>query len=257
MSLGESLFDRMRTKKHHGSPDSEAPEYIKKHIEETRIRQKYLVKLSRALMQYGAPTHRLEQHMSMCAKVLSVKAQFLYMPGCMIMSFDDPKSHAADVRLVKAAAGVDLGKLRDVHQVYKDVGHDVIGVGAAAEKLDAIESKESRFNKFWLVLAHGLASLAVGPFAFMARPVDLAPAFVLGCGMGLLKVWWVPKTELYSCVFEVSATILLSFASRGLGSIHTTGTLQDGEGHLFCFSALAQSSIALILPGYSVCENCP
>ena len=45
-------------------------------------------------------------------------------------------------------------------------------------------------------------------------------------------------------MFEVSAAVLTSFLARAFGSIR--------GGQLFCFSALAQSAIALILPGYLV-----
>ncbi|KAG9908369.1 DUF1212-domain-containing protein, partial [Aureobasidium melanogenum] len=51
---------------------------ITKHIKENLARQKYLLKLCRALMTYGAPTHRLETYMRMSARVLEVDAQFLY-----------------------------------------------------------------------------------------------------------------------------------------------------------------------------------
>ena len=84
----------------------------------------------------------------------------------------------------------------------------------------------------------------VGPFAFNARFIDLGPAFVLGLIMGVFRVWWATRADLYACVFEVCAVVLTSFLSRLLGS------LKGGE--LFCFSALAQSSVALILPGYPV-----
>lgn len=53
-----------------------------------------------------------------------------------------------------------------------------------------------------------------------------------------------PKSDLYSNVFEISAAVLTSFLARAFGSIR--------GGNLFCFSALAQCSIALILPGYMV-----
>jgi uncharacterized membrane protein YjjB (DUF3815 family) len=53
-----------------------------------------------------------------------------------------------------------------------------------------------------------------------------------------------PKSDLYRNVFEISAAVLTSFLARAFGSIRS--------GSLFCFSALAQSSIALILPGYMV-----
>lgn len=108
------------------SNDTEAL-IVKKHIEETRSRQLYLLKLSRALMVYGAPTHRLEEYMKMSARALQTEAQFLYLPGCMIISFDDSQTHTTEVKLVRHNGGMDLGKLRDVHDVYKEVVHDHIG----------------------------------------------------------------------------------------------------------------------------------
>jgi hypothetical protein len=92
---------------------------ITKHIGETIARQKYLTKICKALMQYGAPTHRLEEYMRMSARVLETDAQFLYIPGAMIMSFEDRDTHTSEVKLVKVAQGLDLGKLRDVHEIYK------------------------------------------------------------------------------------------------------------------------------------------
>lgn len=94
---------------------------ITAHIAETISRQKYLLKLCKALMQYGAPTHRLEEYMTMSARVLETEAQFLYIPGAMIVSFEDRVTHTSEVKLVKVAQGLDLGKLRDVHEIYKEV----------------------------------------------------------------------------------------------------------------------------------------
>jgi hypothetical protein len=95
-----------------------------------------------------------------------------------------------------------------------------------------------------LVFVYGLASATVGPFAFEARPIDMPVAFVLGSLLGVLQLILAPKSDLYSNVFEISAAVLTSFVARAVGSIN--------GGRLFCFSALAQSSIALILPGYTV-----
>ncbi|CRK26216.1 hypothetical protein BN1723_013799 [Verticillium longisporum] len=59
-----------------------------------------------------------------------------------------------------------------------------------------------------------------------------------------LQLIVAPNNELYANVFEITAAIITSFLARAFGSIR--------GGQLFCFSALAQSSIALILPGYMV-----
>lgn len=217
---------------------------ITNHIAETIARQKYLIGLCRALMEYGAPTHRLEEYMRMSARVLETDAQFLYIPGSMIMSFEDRDTHTSEVKLVKVAQGLDLGKLRDVHEVYKEVVHDKLGVEEATGRLKEIMRKKDKFNRPFRIFVYGLAAVCVGPFAFGARLIDLPIAFILGAILGVLQLYVAPSSDLYANVFEIAAAVITSFLARAFGSIK--------GGDLFCFSALAQSSIALILPGYTV-----
>lgn len=214
------------------------------HIAGILARHKYLLKLCRALMMYGAPTHRLEEYMTMSARVLEIEGQFLYLPSCMIISFDDSTTHTAEVKLVRVPQGVDLGRLRDIHNIYKDVVHDKVGVEDATSRLDVVMERKPKFSIWFRVFMYGIASVCVAPFAFEGRFIDLPFAFLLGCLVGLLQLVLAPSNDLYANVFEVSAAVATSFIARGVGSIR--------GGQLFCFSALAQSSIALILPGYMV-----
>ncbi|KAF4618401.1 hypothetical protein G7Y89_g14902 [Cudoniella acicularis] len=241
----EKLFDSAK-QKFSGKPRLEDEIRITVHIAEILSRQKYLMKLCRALMDYGAPTHRLEEYMKMSSRVLEIEGQFLYIPGCMIISFDDAETHTTQVKLVKGsvAVGVDLGKLKDTHEVYKEVVHDVIGVEEATQRLETIMRSKQKHNPWLRVVMYGFASATVGPFAFEARLIDLPIIFILGCLLGFLQLIVAPRSELYSNVFEISAAVLTTFLSRAFGSLR--------GGDLFCFSALAQSSIALILPGYLV-----
>lgn len=220
---------------------------IRIHIAETISRQKYLLLLCRALMQYGAPTHRLEEYMRMSSRVLEIEAQYLYIPGSMIISFDDESTHTTEVKLVRVNQGLDLGKLRDTHEVYKEVVHDRIGVEEAKKRLEEVMAKHVKHSKWVLIPVYGFASAYVGPFAFGARPIDLPVAFLLGCILGVLQLFVAPQSDLYANVFEISASVITSFLARAFGSIKYS----DGT-HIFCFSALAQSAIALILPGYLV-----
>ncbi|KAL8698946.1 MAG: hypothetical protein Q9201_006292 [Fulgogasparrea decipioides] len=229
--------------RHKGSKQDESI-HIQVHIAETMTRQAYLMKMCKALMNYGAPTHRLEEQMRMSARVLEIEGQFLYIPGCMIISFDDSRTHTTEVKIVRTNQAIDLGKLREVHEIYKETLHDLIGVEEAMERLDRILQRKQQYHRWLLVPVYGLASACVGPFAFGARPIDLPIAFLLGCCLGIMQLIVAPKSELYSNIFEVTAAVLTSFLARAFGSIR--------NGELFCFSALAQSSIALILPGYTV-----
>ncbi|KAI1960209.1 hypothetical protein LOZ58_003928 [Ophidiomyces ophidiicola] len=158
-------------------------------------------------------------------------------------------THTTELKLLRYPQGVDLGRLADVHQVYKEIVHNIIGVEEATQKLDDIMNRNDQFNKWWLIFLYGCASATVGPFAFGAGVQDMPVAFLLGCVMGALNYLVVPRFPLNSNVFELTAALATSFLARALGSIPAP----TGESRrLFCFPAVAQSAIALILPGYIV-----
>lgn len=188
----------------------------------------------------------------MTARVLDVDSQFLYVPGCMIMSFDDSSTRTTEVKLVRVVQGVDLGRLADTHNVYKNVIHDMIGIEEAGNELEELMAKKPRFNRYFIVLIYGLATAMVGPFAFDARPIDMPIIFFNGCLLGCMQHILAPRSVLYSNVFEVTAAVLTSFLARAFGSIRSSAFTNGSNDYIFCFSAIAQSSIALILPGYTV-----
>lgn len=216
---------------------------IKIHVANILKRQQYIIKMCRALMLFGAPTHRLEEYLATTAKVLEINANFLYIPGCMIISFDDVLTHTAEVKMVRSAQGVNLGKLKDTHEIYKEVLHDVISLDEALTRLDEVINAKDRHPVWLTVIMYGLASAAVSVF-FKARLIDMPIILAMGCLLGILQLVIAPLSKTYSTVFEITATILMSFLARAFGSIN--------NGNTFCFSAIAQSAIAMILPGWLV-----
>lgn len=229
-------------------------DHIAARIASIITRQRYLMTLCRAMMRFGAPSHRLEEYMSLTAQVLDLHAQFLYLPGTMIMSFDDLATRTTEVKLVRVAQGVDLARLEDTQNIYKNLVHDKITVDEAITELDDVINRPAKYPTWLVVLCYGFASVAVGPFAFEARPIDMPITFFLGCLLGILQLVFSPRSSLYSNVFEVLATILTSFLARAFGSIRN-GVVDGAQQYYFCFSSMAQSSIALILPGFLVLSS--
>lgn len=253
--MKKSVASKRRRMMGMGKKDKkEINDHIAARIASIITRQRYLMTLCRAMMRFGAPSHRLEEYMSMTAQVLDIHAQFLYLPGTMIMSFDDLATRTTEVKLVRVAQGVDLARLEDTQNIYKNLVHEKITVDEAIEELDKVISRPPKYPKWLVVICYGLASVAVGPFAFEARPIDMPITFFLGCLLGLLQLVFSPRSSLYSNVFEVLATIITSFLARAFGSIPSriVGGTQE---YYFCFSAMAQSSIALILPGFLVLSS--
>ena len=214
------------------------------HIADILQRQRFIMNMCRALMLFGAPTHRLEEYMVMTSRVLEIDGQFIYFPGCMLISFGDAATRTSEVHLVRCAQGINLSKLADTHKIYKSVIHDLIGVEDASKKLDDLLKSKSRYPPWLCVFFYGLGSLAVTPFAFEGGWLDLPISFGVGLCVGYLQFYVSSISNLYSSVFEVSAAIVVAFIARGIGSIK--------GGKLFCFLAIAQGSLAIILPGYII-----
>ncbi|CAN6641353.1 hypothetical protein TRVA0_018S02212 [Trichomonascus vanleenenianus] len=216
------------------------------HIADVLQRQRFLLRLCRALMLFGAPTHRLEEYMKMTSRVLEIDGQYLYIPGCMIVSFGDATTHTSEMQLVRCVQGLNLAKLHNVHQIYKEVVHDIINVEEASGRIDKLLACKNYYPNWLCVIFFGLASAMVTPFAFKGWWTDMPISFLLGGAVGVLQVIIAPRSDLYNNVFEVTSSIVVSFIGRAFGSIGKPGE------HTFCFSGIAQGSLALILPGYMV-----
>ncbi|RMZ68716.1 DUF1212 domain membrane Prm10 [Pyrenophora seminiperda CCB06] len=243
MDLGHELAGlRMRARPDMGNRSiSEEEIRINIHPAGTLARKNYILKLCKALMRYGAPTHRLEEYLDMSAHILEIEACFQYSPGCMMVTFQDRSAHTSEVEYVKTDQGVHLEKLEDAHTIYEDILNDKISVEEGTARLEDIFARGSNFNEWRMVPMYGLASMTVAPFAFHARFIDLPYCFLLGCLVRLLQL--VAPENGYT---DIGATLITCFIARALGSMRHEG------GEIFCHSAIAQSSIALILPGFKL-----
>ncbi|SCU86038.1 LADA_0D11826g1_1 [Lachancea dasiensis] len=213
------------------------------HIAALLQRQRFILRMCRALMLYGAPTHRLEEYMVMTSRVLEIDGQFLYVPGCMVVSFGDATTRTSEVQLVRCAQGLNLWKLHQVHAVYKRVIHDLMSAEEANVAIDRIMADANLYPVWVCVFLYGFCSAMVTPFAFGGDWINLAVSFIIGSCVGCLQFVVSQRSSLYSNVFEVTASIVVSFCSRALGSIPNSN---------ICFGAAAQGSLALILPGYII-----
>lgn len=214
------------------------------HIADLLARQRFILLLCKAFMLFGAPTHRLEEYMAMTASVLEVDGSFVYFPGTMIVSFGDVAMRTSEMRLVRCNQGLDLSKLDEVHDVYKGVVHDRLGVEDGCRVLNEVISKKPKFNKWVCTFYYAFCSACVCTWGFGGSWIDIPISFGVGAVIGFLQFVVCPINTLYSSVFEVTSSIVASFIARAIGSIN--------GGNTFCYASIVQSSLALILPGYII-----
>jgi uncharacterized membrane protein YjjP (DUF1212 family) len=214
-------------------------------------RRRYITKLCKAVLVYGCPTHRIVPYLQMAARALDMEIYVLYIPDNIIIAFDSQDDcetkgvyNPTEVKLIQGG-GTHVGKMLDAHEVYKHVLHGRMSATEGILRLDDIARRNDSHNMWFMFMIFGFAAVGIAPFAYRARFIDLPVAFITGSLLGVMQLKFVPSHPLYALMFEVSAAILMSFLGRMLGSIKGV----DGS-RLFCYSALTQCSINLLMPGY-------
>ncbi|TIB74712.1 hypothetical protein E3Q24_00415 [Wallemia mellicola] len=214
--------------------------YITMHVATVLHRQEFLLKLSRALMMFGAPSHRLEAQIQACARVLDIPLQVVYLPGLMLFSFGDVESHTSETKFLKQSSTLDLRKLLATHQLYWRVTHDEMSVSDASKDLDFLMTQKDSFSVLSNIVIAGFCSAFITPFAFNGSLIDACLAAPLG--MFLVAVQQIAvKNDLFTNIFEISMAAMNSFLAASLAQTHKV-----------CYSAVASGSVVLILPGYII-----
>ncbi|PWN96370.1 DUF1212-domain-containing protein [Tilletiopsis washingtonensis] len=204
-------------------------------------RQKFILKLAKALMLFGAPSHRIESQLNATANVLEVDAQFIHFPGLVIASFGDVDKHTSETHFVKSKSDLALGPLHDVHIVYRRVVHDEIGVEEGTEELNRLLRAEACWSEWSRIGFAAIRCWLMAPMSFGGSFIDAFVAAAFGAMLTFLQLRVTRKNAMYSNVFEISTAIMISFVARGLS---TTG--------LFCYQSIASSGLILVLPGYII-----
>lgn len=255
LSVEEEAKREWQRKLRRRKPKSKKQEiFITLHVAAILQRQEFIMKFSRALMMFGAPTHRIELQIQRTASVLEVNCRCVYLPNLLILSFGDESTHTSETRIIKQASSVDLTKLTDMHTIYWNVIHDKVGVEQASKQLDTLMRRRPLMGRWQQVVIAGLASafISVGSWGFAGGFLDAVAACVLGGFMAFCQ--FTITSEVYSSVFEIVFAIINSFVAMAL---HHIGSYHDENGksqygRYFCYGPVVGGSIVLILPGFIV-----
>ncbi|KAK4049356.1 pheromone-regulated protein prm10 [Microbotryomycetes sp. JL221] len=214
--------------------------HITRHVAAVLSRQDFILKLGRALMMFGAPTHRLEAQLQATAKVLDLQMQCIYLPNALLISFGDDMTHTSELRVMKQAQGLDLDKIRDTFKIYNKVVRDKVGVDEASSQLDQLFTAPPKYRLWQHLVIGGVASAAIMPSAFYGSFVDCLAAMPLGALLVLVQVV-ASRNDLYSSLFEIVIACINAILAGALA-----------RSRILCFSSIASGSVVLILPGFIV-----
>ncbi|KAG0271142.1 hypothetical protein BGZ95_001095 [Linnemannia exigua] len=207
---------------------------IQHDIAEILTRQSFLIMIAKALILYGAPSHRIEETCALLARRMDVDASFALLPGLMTISFSDPETHTSDTRHLRCTQGMDMYKLSKVYKIAWGVLHGK-GIEEANRALESV-TIEPGYYPVWVTVMSWMTTAAfVAPLAFNGSWLDTALAGLCGLLVGILGLV-AAKFPVYGNVFEVTSSILVGFIARSFGD-------------RVCFAAVSLAGVVVLLPG--------
>ncbi|KAI7823191.1 hypothetical protein BC939DRAFT_397429 [Gamsiella multidivaricata] len=213
---------------------------IQRDIAEILTRQSFLIMIAKALILYGAPSHRIEETCALLARKMDVDASFALLPGLMTISFSDPETHTSDTRHLRCTQGMDMYKLSKVYTIAWGVLHGE-GIEEANKKLEKVTIEPGYYPVWVTVMSWMFAAAFVAPLAFNGSWLDTVLAGFCGLLVGLLGVV-AAKFPVYGNVFEVTSSILVGFIAKAFGD-------------RVCFSAVALAGVVVLLPGLLLTQS--
>ncbi len=199
----------------------------------------FVLKLARALHQYGSAAHRLEDVVDHVAQKLGLQAQVFSQPTSIFTSFG-PQSSQRTFMLRVNPGEVNLGKLSDVDDVVRDVLHGGLSPREGSERLDRVTITELRYGTAANVLSFGVIS-AASALLLGGGIEELCIASVIGLITGLLSLIAHRSKRfgrVFTAVAALVAAMLASAATQLVGAYSVpTATL---------------AGIIALLPGFTL-----
>lgn len=205
--------------------------------ESSRIR--FLTMLGRALHSYGIPSDRLEEALTVAARRLDVRAEFLSTPTSLTAAYGEPGEQR--VELVRVHPGeLQLDKLVELDETVEALYAGDIDLVEADRRLTGIDSAPARYGPVLSTLAFAVTAAAASRF-FGGGWREMAVALAVGLVGGIVGSL-AARAEALARVQVLLFSTFAAFAVAGL--TRWTGPLAIGE--------IILGSLIILLPGLTV-----
>lgn len=148
--------------------------------------KKFLLKLAHALMQFGAPMHKIDEQLSAAAEFFGLEAQFILLNTVIIAVFRGSNGSPSQTHFIQRSQGLSLAQLRKTHVIYNSVVHDEISAIEGTYQLTYIMNASESIGHFWKVVFAFLAGASICPVGFSGSVAD---SLVAGSLSGILQ--WI------------------------------------------------------------------
>ena len=176
----------------------------------------FVLRLGRALHNYGYAAHLLEESLELAARRLNLIGQFFSTPTSIFAAFG--RQTEQHTHLIRVEPGeVDLGKLAALHDVTGAVLRERMSPGQGSQAIDDIVSARSSYGPVISTVAFGLTSGGASVF-LGGGASEGAVATGIGIVIGLAALVLV-RTPAVARIFEPVAAFLASLIAASAAAV--------------------------------------
>ncbi|MCE2572923.1 threonine/serine ThrE exporter family protein [Motilimonas eburnea] len=134
------------------------------------IKCRFIIKLGKALHQFGTPAYRLEAHLKSVSETMGLQGSFLVTPTSLTFVLWQPTENPDDqpiesTHIVRVKPGeIDLGSLARTNDLVQQVQTTDMNLTQALIRLKEIQNKPNPYHQFWVALAYAASG---GAFAML------------------------------------------------------------------------------------------
>ena len=133
----------------------------------------FILKLAHALMQFGAPMHKIDEQLLACADFFQIEALFVMLNTVIIVIFKHDPDSPAQTHFIQRPQGLSLAQLRQTHAVYTQVVEkQTLTAIDGIQQLDMIMQHPHAYGYLWKLIFAFTAGGAIAPMGFSGSIAD-------------------------------------------------------------------------------------
>ncbi|KAJ3067298.1 hypothetical protein HDU98_009520 [Podochytrium sp. JEL0797] len=212
-------------------------------VEDENMKRNFILKLSRTFFMYGAPSHRLEHHLTAVSKSLDVEAQFFILPNLVMISFGG-EGYNSTTHFIKQTSSQNMSKLAQVNALCLTMTNRLIDIHNAVDLLDGIRAAKE--NPWWVsLLTFPVSSFCFALMMFQTSWIEATVAGGLGVIVGALSVFG-GQNSIFGFMPELLGSTIAAFIASALQApLHARGICFD-------YLPVTLASLVIFLPGMSL-----
>jgi uncharacterized membrane protein YjjP (DUF1212 family) len=171
-------------------------------------RREFILKLAKALLSYGAPSHRIESQLAMVSTILEARVSFVHIPSVIMVSLGDGGTKTMQTHFVRANSRIALSNLEQVHAITREVCRDKIACDTGTELLDNVLSAKALYPLYMRCFYCFICGSIICATAFGGSVIDMWISGTCAAFLGYLSL--SPTTQQSSMIDNVYEYVPLS-----------------------------------------------